>query len=753
MLGSTVRADPLPGTEPLSIHGDFAMKMVAGIDMFLMRELDREPAAWKRDYRSVEAYAASIAKKRARLLQIIGAVDPRRSPVTMAYVSTTEQPAVVATGAGFTVHTVRWPVLDGVDGEGLLLEPDRPPVAQVIALLDADITPEAAIGLADGVPIASQFARTLAENGCRVVVPVLVDRRDTWSGNPAIGKMTNQPHREYVYRQAFELGRHIIGYEVQNVSALVDWFGRQVGDAGPRIGVIGHGEGGLLALYAGAADPRIDAVAVGGYFDDRQRVWSEPIYRNVWSLLRDFGDAELASLIAPRRLVIEACAGPEIDGPPTVRSGRGGAAPGKLTTPELASVRAEVARARVHYDRLGVGERLDLVVSDGGRGPYGTEDTLKTFLASLGITREIRSAGPPPTDLRETFDPSPRARRWFDQLCAFNQALLRQSEKTRDAFWSKADRTSVESWEATCTAYRKHFAEEVIGAFDPPSLPANPRTRLLYDTSAFRGYEVLLDVWPDVFAYGILLVPKDIRPGERRPVVVCQHGLEGKPTDVADPSLDNPYYHRYAAKLAERGFVTYAPQNPYIGRDKFRVLQRKANPIGRSLFSVIVRQHERTLEFLKRRPFVDPERIGFYGLSYGGKTAMRVPALVKDYCLSICSADFNEWIVKNTTTDARYSYIFTGEYEMFEFGLGETFNYAEMAGLIAPRPFMVERGHDDGVAPDEWVAYEYAKVRRLYVKLGLADRTEIEFFDGPHTINGQGTFDFLGRHLDWPKRE
>jgi hypothetical protein len=130
-----------------------------------------------------------------------------------------------------------------------------------------------------------------------------------------------------------------------------------------------------------------------------------------------------------------------------------------------------------------------------------------------------------------------------------------------------------------------------------------------------------------------------------------------------------------------------------------------------------------------------------------------VPALVKDYCLSICSADFNEWIVKNTTTDARYSYIFTGEYEMFEFGLGETFNYAEMAGLIAPRPFMVERGHDDGVAPDEWVAYEYAKVRRLYVKLGLADRTEIEFFDGPHTINGQGTFDFLGRHLDWPKRE
>ena len=50
---------------------------------------------------------------------------------------------------------------------------------------------------------------------------------------------------------------------------------------------------------------------------------------------------------------------------------------------------------------------------------------------------------------------------------------------------------------------------------------------------------------------------------------------------------------------------------------------------------------------------------------------------------------------------ARYSYVWTGEYEIFEFDLGSTFNYAEMAALIAPRPFMVERGHFDGVAPDE----------------------------------------------------
>jgi len=212
---------------------------------------------------------------------------------------------------------------------------------------------------------------------------------------------------------------------------------------------------------------------------------------------------------------------------------------------------------------------------------------------------------------------------------------------------------------------------------------------------------------------------------------------------------DSPY-RGFAARLAERGFIVYAPQNPYIGGDAFRVLQRKAHPLGWSLFSIITAQHERTLEWLGGLPWVDPARIAFYGLSYGGKTAMRVPAVLPGYCLSICSADFNEWVRKCASEDRRFSYLFTPEYDMYEFDLGHTCNYAEMAGLIAPRPFMVERGHRDGVGVDEWVAYEYAKVRRLYADLGLHSATEIEFFDSGHHINGQATFAFLERHLGAP---
>ena len=217
-----------------------------------------------------------------------------------------------------------------------------------------------------------------------------------------------------------------------------------------------------------------------------------------------------------------------------------------------------------------------------------------------------------------------------------------------------------------------------------------------------------------------------------------------------NPKEKTKSYHSFGARLADLGYIVYAPQNPYIGGDKFRVLQRKANPLGLSLFSFIVRQHRTTLDWLATLPNVDAGRIAFYGLSYGGKTAMRVPAVVPRYCLSICSGDFNEWIAKNASVDFPGSYLFSGEYEMPEFNLGNTFNYAEMAALIAPRPFMVERGHDDAVGIDEMVAYEYAKVRRLYSKLKLPERTEIEFFDGGHEIRAEGTFRFLRKHLKWP---
>jgi dienelactone hydrolase len=726
----------LPDTKPFDFQGDPAAAMVDAIHTYLQRETAASTGG------GLES-RNDVAARRDEFRRIIGAVDARVAFTAPERIAPSGTSAEIARAKGYRVFAVRWPVFDDVEGEGLLLEPEDAPKARVVAIPDADWSPEMIAGLAPGVDPAAQFARRLAENGCQVLVPVLIDRGDTWSGIPGVG-LTNQPHREWIYRMAFEAGRHIIGYEVEKVLAAVDWFAHENAGRAAPIGIAGYGEGGLLALYAASLDTRVRATLVSGYLQSRQELWREPIYRDVWGLHKGFNDAELAAMIAPRGLIVEASRFPEVAGPPPATADRKGAAPvGQITTPPLDSIRSEVERAHTG--------NVQLVVSGAGRGSPGSSEALLALLKSLGVSRPLLSAADPPPDLRKNFDPSIRLHRQFDQLVAHTQRVIRESVQKRAAFWSKADASSADAWKRTTQPLRNYVWDEVIGRLPDPSVPANPRTRLIFDEPRFRGYEVMLDVWPGFFAYGILLVPKDIRPGERRPVVVCQHGLEGYSREVADPKIDSGYYHRFAARLAEEGFVTFAPQNPYIGEDRFRSIQRQAHPLKLSLFSFIIGQHQRLLEWLGGLPFVDPARIGFYGLSYGGKTAVRVPPLLDGYALSICSADFNEWAWKTTSVDSHYSYMLTREYDMLEFDFANIVNYSDLANLMAPRPFMVERGHDDPVAPDEWVAYEYAKVGRFYDRLGIPERTEIEFFNGPHTIHGVGTFEFLRRYLQWPK--
>jgi dienelactone hydrolase len=716
-------------TEPLLLEGDLAAQMVDGVDRFLLRELDqsveRRASYWNFDSSSPSAYEDSVKANRERLVHILGMRDERIPFDGLELLETTNSAAMVAKTDRYQVFAVRWPVVGDMHAEGLYVVPAnrnegsdgataRGIVADVVVLPDADQQPEMLLGLVEGIAPESQYARRLAESGCRLLIPALIDR----TIEPRNGR-AQVSSREFLYRSAFELGRHLVGYEVQKVLAAVDWFERDAARHGEQrpIGVWGWGEGGMLAFYAGAVDPRIAAVGVSGYFAPRETIWEQPLDRNVFGLLERFGDAELSLLVAPRPLVVEVCRTPELELPSK------GGAPAILATPAPDDVRRELARAERWLAKVPSAAGISPYFSEGGTGPFGTESALTGFSREIGRASLRPSTESPIEVLRDSFDFAGRQQRQFHEIDRHNQAVLAESAYVRQKFMDRLDTSSLESFEKSVEWYRDFFREEVIGHFSNEVLPPNVRTRKAYDEEKWTGYEVVMDVFPDVFAYGILLMPKDIQPGERRPVVVCQHGLEGRPQDII--TGNHPAYHDFAAKLAERGFITFSPQNLYIGQDRFRTLQRKANPLKKTLFSVIVPQHQQMVDWLKSLPEVDGERIAFYGLSYGGKSAMRIPPLVADYCLSICSADFNEWVWKNASSRAPHSYVWTGEYEIFEFDLGSTFNYAEMAALIAPRPFMVERGHYDGVAPDEAVGYEFAKVRFLYqgkLKLRIAAR-------------------------------
>src|SRR6266498_725340 len=185
------------------------------------------------------------------------------------------------------------------------------------------------------------------------------------------------------------MGRHIIGYEVQKVLSAVDWF-KQTGDKDLKVGVAGYCEGGLIAFYSAAVDKRIDAVLVSGYFNSRQKVWDEPIYRNVWGLLTEFGDAEITTLIAPRPIVIEYSSIPniidkvKISGEKIIRPEfQFNGYKGRLQTPQFNDVQSEYNRIN---DLIKAGFQSKELISGEKNMPvnFGSEKALKKFAAFLG---------------------------------------------------------------------------------------------------------------------------------------------------------------------------------------------------------------------------------------------------------------------------------------------------------------------------------------------------------------------------------
>ena len=133
-------AEPLPGTAPLESAGDLSLEVVNRVDLwFLSQTARRQEELAKGLPRTPE----DRQQKRERLKRILGLTkDPRVADPEGEFVGSLRIPFVVAESDRVRVLALRWPVLEGVEGEGLLLEPLRGAVANVIALPDADQAPD-----------------------------------------------------------------------------------------------------------------------------------------------------------------------------------------------------------------------------------------------------------------------------------------------------------------------------------------------------------------------------------------------------------------------------------------------------------------------------------------------------------------------------------------------------------------------------------------------------------------------------------
>ena len=131
-----------------------------------------------------------------------------------------------------------------------------------------------------------------------------------------------------------------------------------------------------------------------------------------------------------------------------------------------------------------------------------------------------------------------------------------------------------------------------------------------------------------------LLIPHDL--GGPAPAVLCLHGTGGPRGRTAGLGPD---YARYTLELAERGYVTIAPDYPLLG-------DNQTDPAALGYASGTMKgiwNHIRAVDLLQSLPEVDAERIGCCGLSLGGHNALFVGAFDPRIKAVVTSSGFDSF--------------------------------------------------------------------------------------------------------------
>jgi dienelactone hydrolase len=360
------------------------------------------------------------------------------------------------------------------------------------------------------------------------------------------------------------------------------------------------------------------------------------------------------------------------------------------------------------------------------------------------------SAAPPALD-PETV--SRIAHHQFSQWQSFYRNMALESARKRAARW-RPDYSSVEAYHRSLAAKREAYFD-MIGRYPEAAGPLHARSVQVYDKPGFRGYRLSVRVYDGVDAYGILLEPKGLKAGERRPVVFVQHGLAGIPEHslgVEPNERADAVYSRFGLRLVERGYIVFAPMIATQDNIERTKLVRRSHLAGMIPVGMDVRKFGRVIDYLSTLPHVDTSRFAFYGLSYGGYTALWASPGEPRFRVVVSSGHFNDWVVKTTdiTLGTAYPH-YPNVFDQYNFGMLNEFNHSDLASLIAPRPLLIEMGDFDGVIvePRALADAEIGRVLDIYRRLGIPEKGACARFPGPHKIDGAEAYAFLDRWLAW----
>lgn len=269
--------------------------------------------------------------------------------------------------------------------------------------------------------------------------------------------------------------------------------------------------------------------------------------------------------------------------------------------------------------------------------------------------------------------------------------------------------------------------------------------------------KILLQTAPGVLMPVYLLIPNALTAPA--PVMLAFHGhgygvkdIVGLWEDGQERSTPENYHWDFAVALCRAGFVVAAPEISCFGERQtdFTYLDKRlgqvepstcahasflASHLGTTVVAMRVRDGMRLVDYLATRREVDLARLGAMGISGGGMHTLFSTCLdtrIKACVVSGYFATFRDSILAMHHCACN-----------FVPGLGRFGEMADLAGLIAPRPMLVESGTRDPLFPLSAVRKGVRHARAIYRVFGAASALQTDEFEGRHQIHGVKAYPFL----------
>ncbi|MEW6358582.1 MAG: alpha/beta hydrolase family protein [Planctomycetota bacterium] len=304
--------------------------------------------------------------------------------------------------------------------------------------------------------------------------------------------------------------------------------------------------------------------------------------------------------------------------------------------------------------------------------------------------------------------------------------------------------------------WQKEFRRKLDGLMGPVPDRVEPNVEVIESATLDTHTRCLLHIPVNEFSHlpAYLLVPNNIKKGEKRPGILALHGhAKFGMESIAGgdrPEVRKEGYEPYGLRAVEAGFVVLCPawwgwagRDGHVGRvgnrDKCNVIQMAAAMYGLNVIALHIQDGQAALDALTQRPEVDAARIGCIGNSYGGRTTMwltiydeRVRACVPSGCMNT----FRERSLKLSSCGIQYLP-----------GLLRYGDVPELFSLIAPRPMQLMTGQKDGLITDADRNAMIATVRRAYDLAGAPDNLDYALHPGGHMLVWELAEPFLRKHL------